>query len=239
MPFTEIRCEVADGVCTITLNRPERLNAFTPTMMRELHRGVRPGRRRRRGPRGDRHRSGPRLLRRRRPAARADGTFDYGEQRDAASRIRDGGGLVTLRIFESKKPVIAAINGPAVGRRRHDDAADGHPHRVERRPLRLRLRPPRHRARGGIELVPAAARRHQPGGRVVLHRPRLPRRRGARRTARESRRSARHPARHGARRWRARSPTTPRPSRSPSRARCCGACSAPTIRWRPTRSTPG
>jgi enoyl-CoA hydratase/carnithine racemase len=41
-------------------------------------------------------------------------TFDYGEhaKRDAH---RDGGGLVTLRIFESKKPVIAAINGPAVG----------------------------------------------------------------------------------------------------------------------------
>jgi enoyl-CoA hydratase/carnithine racemase len=28
---------------------------------------------------------------------------------------RDGGGLVSLRIYESKKPVIAAINGPAVG----------------------------------------------------------------------------------------------------------------------------
>jgi len=28
---------------------------------------------------------------------------------------RDGGGVLTLRIFESKKPVIAAINGPAVG----------------------------------------------------------------------------------------------------------------------------
>src|SRR3954469_15279384 len=36
MDFTEIRYEAADGVLTITLNRPDRLNAFTPTMMSEL-----------------------------------------------------------------------------------------------------------------------------------------------------------------------------------------------------------
>jgi enoyl-CoA hydratase/carnithine racemase len=42
------------------------------------------------------------------------GTFDYHEQ-GAVAEHRDGGGLVTLRIFESRKPVIAAINGPAVG----------------------------------------------------------------------------------------------------------------------------
>src|SRR5437764_472457 len=36
MDFTEIRYEAADGVLTITLNRPDRLNAFTPTMMNEL-----------------------------------------------------------------------------------------------------------------------------------------------------------------------------------------------------------
>jgi enoyl-CoA hydratase/carnithine racemase len=41
-------------------------------------------------------------------------TFDYGTEPDGRVR-RDGGGLVTLRIFESLKPVIAAINGPAVG----------------------------------------------------------------------------------------------------------------------------
>jgi enoyl-CoA hydratase/carnithine racemase len=41
---------------------------------------------------------------------RADGTIDY-----AHDSVRDGGGRVTLRIFESLKPVIAAINGPAVG----------------------------------------------------------------------------------------------------------------------------
>ncbi|HJW70274.1 MAG TPA: enoyl-CoA hydratase-related protein, partial [Candidatus Binatia bacterium] len=42
------------------------------------------------------------------------GTFDYREA-GALTEHRDGGGLVTLRIFESRKPVMAAINGPAVG----------------------------------------------------------------------------------------------------------------------------
>src|SRR5262249_37537451 len=41
-------------------------------------------------------------------------TFDYREHGGIAEH-RDGGGLVALRIFESRKPVIAAINGPAVG----------------------------------------------------------------------------------------------------------------------------
>src|SRR5262249_59550892 len=36
MSFSEIRTEVADGICTITLDRPEKLNAFTATMMREM-----------------------------------------------------------------------------------------------------------------------------------------------------------------------------------------------------------
>jgi enoyl-CoA hydratase/carnithine racemase len=43
-------------------------------------------------------------------------TFDYAKRDDAGLEDhRDGGGRVSLRIFESKKPVIAAINGPAVG----------------------------------------------------------------------------------------------------------------------------
>jgi len=43
------------------------------------------------------------------------GTFDYSGEAQPIESHRDGGGLVALRIFASKKPVIAAINGPAVG----------------------------------------------------------------------------------------------------------------------------
>ncbi len=43
-------------------------------------------------------------------------TFDYRKREvDRRRQARDNGGEFTLRIFESKKPVIAAINGPAVG----------------------------------------------------------------------------------------------------------------------------
>src|SRR5207302_466914 len=43
------------------------------------------------------------------------GTFDAGQRSSAPADHRDGGGLLTLRIFKSTKPVIAAVNGPAVG----------------------------------------------------------------------------------------------------------------------------
>ena len=85
-------------------------------MIARADRRVRPRRRRRRGARGHRHRRRPRLLRGRRPRRRAASTFDGGPGRsERPEDHRDGGGLVTLRIFDMKKPVIAAINGPAVG----------------------------------------------------------------------------------------------------------------------------
>ncbi|HEV7733898.1 MAG TPA: crotonase/enoyl-CoA hydratase family protein [Candidatus Binatia bacterium] len=113
MSFTEIRYEVADGVLTITLDRPDKLNAFTVTMMQEMLEAF---------DRADAD-DGVRAIivtgAGRGFCAGADlsgggGTFDY-EEHGASAEHRDGGGLVTLRIFESRKPVIAAINGPAVG----------------------------------------------------------------------------------------------------------------------------
>ncbi|WP_233159530.1 crotonase/enoyl-CoA hydratase family protein [Pseudonocardia sp. MH-G8] len=121
--FDEIRLDVAEGVATITLHRPDRLNAFTITMARELiaafdatdadedvrvvlmtgeGRGFCAG--------ADLGRGGR--------------TFDATDERRIAERAdlgtiggvpRDGGGMVSLRVAASRKPVIVAYNGPAVG----------------------------------------------------------------------------------------------------------------------------
>jgi len=124
--YETILYEVEDHVLTITLNRPDRLNSFTAKMMRELidaadrfdadddvraviftgaGRGFCAG------------------------ADLSDGadTFNAGARSNEAERatlagasseldrLRDGGGRLTLRLFECRKPLIAAINGPAVG----------------------------------------------------------------------------------------------------------------------------
>ncbi len=123
-PFTQIAYEVQDQILTITLDRPDRLNAFTPTMQRELVRAF---------DRADAD-DGVRVVivtgRGRGFCAGADlgaggDTFNAdaqaplmtppGATADAPSYPRDLGGLVTLRIFASTKPVIAAINGASVG----------------------------------------------------------------------------------------------------------------------------
>lgn len=117
MGYEQIAYEVDDGLLTITLDRPEQLNAFTVTMMRELLDAF---------DRADAD-DGVRAVivtgRGRAFCAGADISagamaFDHGDTDRGGDRrppLRDGGGIVALRIFDSVKPVIAAINGPAVG----------------------------------------------------------------------------------------------------------------------------
>jgi enoyl-CoA hydratase/carnithine racemase len=128
MAYETIRIDVAENIQTITLHRPEKLNAFTRQMMQELiHafgaadaddsvRAVIVTGAGRAFCAGADLSSGAGTFERSeatgRPQPRllADGRVDYS---DVA--LRDGGGRVTLRIFECLKPVIGAINGPAVG----------------------------------------------------------------------------------------------------------------------------
>jgi enoyl-CoA hydratase/carnithine racemase len=118
MGYEEISYEVEDGLLTITLDRPDQLNAFTVTMMRELLDAFD------RADADDDVRAVVVTGRGRAFCAGADLSagamaFDHGDVggREGAGRppLRDGGGIVALRIFDSVKPVIAAINGPAVG----------------------------------------------------------------------------------------------------------------------------
>ncbi|HVN87648.1 MAG TPA: crotonase/enoyl-CoA hydratase family protein [Candidatus Binatia bacterium] len=113
MTYQEVQYAVADGILTIALNRPDKLNAFTATMCRELLDAFE------QSDRDDSIRAVIVTGAGRGFCAGADlssggDTFDN-TQRESIDDHRDGGGLVALRIFESKKPVIAAINGPAVG----------------------------------------------------------------------------------------------------------------------------
>jgi enoyl-CoA hydratase/carnithine racemase len=114
MDFEQIRYELADGVLTITLDRPDRLNAWTPTMQHELIEAFD------RADADDDVRAIVMTGAGRAYCAGADlegggDTFDWREREAEGEVPRDGGGRFTLRVFRCTKPVIAAINGPAVG----------------------------------------------------------------------------------------------------------------------------
>ncbi|MEM1332025.1 MAG: crotonase/enoyl-CoA hydratase family protein [Actinomycetota bacterium] len=116
MEYSEILFEVSDHVATVTLHRPERMNAFTGTMMRELIDVFD------RTDGDDDVRAVIVTGHGRAFCAGADlgmggDTFSGGgsDVKGAGGIPRDGGGLTALRIYESKKPVIGAINGAAVG----------------------------------------------------------------------------------------------------------------------------
>lgn len=116
MDFHDVRYEVAEGLATITLHRPERLNAVTTRLLDELIVAFD------RADGDDDVRAVIVTGAGRAFCAGADleaggATFDTAARglAETAQAHRDGGGRVTLRIFDMTKPVIAAINGAAVG----------------------------------------------------------------------------------------------------------------------------
>jgi len=120
-PLETLLYSVDDGIATITLNRPDKLNAFTTRMRDEMVAVLDET------DADDAVRAVIITGAGRAFCAGADlsaggKTFDYGSRGDSAREehrvgdiYRDGGGITTLRIFRSLKPVIGAINGPAVG----------------------------------------------------------------------------------------------------------------------------
>ena len=117
--FTQILYDVADGIATITMHRPEKMNAFTNVMMREMCaafdlvaaddavRAVIVT-----GSRDRAFCAGADLT----PEGGGDVFASRSEVETLSDeRVRDSGGRLTLRIFQCKKPVIGAINGAAVG----------------------------------------------------------------------------------------------------------------------------
>ncbi|MDC0067498.1 crotonase/enoyl-CoA hydratase family protein [Gammaproteobacteria bacterium] len=112
MDYEAIIYEVDDKILTITLNRPERLNAFNGQMSSELHNAL---------DRADADDNVKAIIftgAGRGFCAGADlssgnETFDY--ESDGRGIHPDVGGVLTLRLFECLKPVISACNGPAVG----------------------------------------------------------------------------------------------------------------------------
>ena len=116
--YTQIRYEVDEGIAMLTLDRPAKMNAFTNVMMDEMIDAF------------DRS-DGDDAVRAVIVTGAGDRAFCAGADLTPAdgrvfassevvsdlsdARVRDGGGKLTLRIYQSKKPVIGAINGAAVG----------------------------------------------------------------------------------------------------------------------------
>jgi enoyl-CoA hydratase/carnithine racemase len=127
-PYREILVAVKDQILTLTLHRPEKLNAFTGTMMNEMidvftkvnsdddARVIIVTGSGRAFCAGADLSGGAQTFDASKNPARAERNAGPADTLDwADERTRDGGGRVTLAIFNCLKPVIAAVNGAAVG----------------------------------------------------------------------------------------------------------------------------
>lgn len=119
--FETLLFDVSDGIATIRLNRPEKLNAYDGVMRLELIRAfdltdaddavravVVTGEGRAFCAGADLGQGAATFQVDRRPGGLAQAEVVDG-------LARDGGGQLALRIFDSLKPVIGAVNGPAAG----------------------------------------------------------------------------------------------------------------------------
>ena len=127
MAYETILTELSDNIFTITINRPDKLNALNTTMIRELvdafdvadaDDAVRAiivtGAGRAFCAGADLSGGGRTFDREARPDRSVPNGPD-GKPDLSHDNARDGGSRITLRIFRCRKPVIAAVNGPAVG----------------------------------------------------------------------------------------------------------------------------
>ena len=119
MSYSQIKLDIAGGVATITLHRPEKMNAFTRVMMDEIIHAIDTT------DADDSVRAvivtghGDRAFCAGADLTPEDGGHVFSDPNPVEDlsheRVRDGGGRLTLRLFDSKKPLIGACNGVAVG----------------------------------------------------------------------------------------------------------------------------
>jgi enoyl-CoA hydratase/carnithine racemase len=123
MTYKTIGYQAAHGIATLTLRRPEKLNAFNAEMLQEMLQAldfidaddtvrvvIVTGEGRAFCAGADLSAGGATFRRADAESQQRSGSVNYADE-----KYRDGGGRLTLRLFRCLKPVIAAINGPAVG----------------------------------------------------------------------------------------------------------------------------
>ena len=113
--YEQIETKIEDKALIISLSRPEKLNAFTEVMMREIIDAVNLAEENNNiraiifTGKGEKYCAGADL-------STGEDSFNWTDKKkEAKDIVRDAGGVLTLRLFKSTKPIIGAINGDAVG----------------------------------------------------------------------------------------------------------------------------